>query len=100
LQHQGSDNVLVKAAAKILNNTAHHDTLRAVAAIYVGYNGDLSRRKDLSMMYPNVSGYVQSAIYYSTRRWPGVERGNAKAKWGSHGPLNSLITAAFSNPEK
>jgi hypothetical protein len=57
--------------------------------------GDLDRRKSLGTLYPKVSSYIQSAIYYSSRYWHGVERSNAKANWGGHGTLNMLLTAAL-----
>jgi hypothetical protein len=85
----------VKIAASILKDTERHDALRAVAAIYVGRFGEHARRKALISYYPSVSPYVQSAIYFSSRHWPTIERGNARASWGSHNPLNILITAAI-----
>ncbi len=85
----------VKIVASILKDTERHDALRAVAAIYVGRFGAHARRKALMSYYPSVSPYVQSAIYFSSRYWPSVERGNAKASWSSQSPLNVLITAAM-----
>jgi hypothetical protein len=86
----------VKIALDLLKDANGHDGLRAVAAIYVGRFGDHARRKSLIAAYATVSTYVQAAIYFSSRRWPGAERANAKASWGSHGPLNSLLTIAMS----
>lgn len=90
-----SDDASVKEAWDLLKDTARHDALRAVAAIYVGRFGDHSRRKALSKLYTSVSEYVQAAIYYSSRRWPAPERSTAKASWGGHGSLNKLITLAM-----
>jgi hypothetical protein len=85
----------VKVAMSILKDGARHDALRAVAAVYIGRFGEHSRRKALMSYYSSVSPYVQSAIYFSSRNWPSVERGNAKASWGSQSPLNVLLTAAI-----
>jgi hypothetical protein len=75
----------VKKANDLLKDGTRHEALRSVAAIYVGRYGDHSRRKALVSYYNSVSPYIQSAIYFSSRNWPGVERPNAKASWGSHG---------------
>ena len=85
----------VKAALDQLKDANRHDALRAVAAIYVGSFGDHARRKALVSIYPSVSNYVQAAIYYASVKWPGVEKSNAKASWGGHGPLHSLLTNAM-----
>lgn len=85
----------VKAALDLLKDANRHEALRAVAAIYVGSFGDHARRKSLVSIYPTVSNYVQAAIYYVSSRWPGVEKSNAKASWGAHGPLHSLLTNAM-----
>jgi hypothetical protein len=85
----------VKVALDILKDANRHDALRAVAAVYVGRFGDLSRRKTLISIYQTVSQYIQVAIYFSARQWPGAERANAKASWGGHGPLHQLLTAAI-----
>ncbi len=95
-QVKPSDDKAVKSASKILKDANRHDALRAVAAVYIGRYGDLDRRKSLVTIYPAVSTYVQSAIYYSSRFWKGVERSNAKANWSGLGPINSLITIALS----
>jgi hypothetical protein len=81
----------------ILKDGDRHEALRAVAAIYAGRFGDHQRRKALIAYYGSVSQYVQAAIYFSTRGWPGIERSNAKASWGSQNPLNSLLTAGMAN---
>jgi hypothetical protein len=86
----------VKVAMGILKDGDRHEALRGAAAVYVGRFGEHSRRKALVQLYGSVSTYIQSAIYFSSRNWPSVERSNAKASWGSHNPLNSLITAALS----
>jgi hypothetical protein len=85
----------VKAALDLLRDANRHEALRAVAAIYVGRFGDHTRRKALISIYRSVSSYIQAAIYYSSRHWPGTERSNAKASWGGHSPLHSLLTAAM-----
>jgi hypothetical protein len=85
----------VKVAMDMLKDGDRHDALRGAAAVYVGRFGEHPRRKALVALYGSVSPYVQSAIYFSSRNWPGVERSNAKASWGSHNPLNILITAAL-----
>jgi hypothetical protein len=86
----------VKVAMDILKDGDRHEALRGAAAVYVGRFGEHPRRKALVALYGSVSPYVQSAIYFSSRNWPGVERSNAKASWGSHNPLNILVTAALS----
>ena len=71
----------------------------SVAAIFVGRFGDMARRKNLNAIYPKLSGYIQAAIYFSSRSWPGVERSNARASWGKHTQLNALITAGIANQQ-
>ena len=95
-QVRARDDAAVKGAFDLLKDASRHDALRAVAAIYVGRYGDLARRKALISIYPSVSNYVQTAIYYSSRMWPGVERSTAKNSWGGHSPLHALLTAAMS----
>jgi hypothetical protein len=90
-----ADDSKVKVALDLLRDSARHDALRAVAANYVGRFGDHTRRRALFAIYPTVSNYVQAAIYYSSRRWPDAERSTARASWGGHGPLHSLLTAAM-----
>ncbi|WP_068728948.1 hypothetical protein [Tardiphaga robiniae] len=95
LQKKPQDDGPIKIALRILKDATRHDALRAVAAIYVGRFGDHARRKNLFSIYTSVSSYIQTAIYFSSRAWPSVERGNAKASWGAHGPLNTLLTSAM-----
>jgi hypothetical protein len=85
----------VKLALDIARDGTRHDALRAVAAYFVGRFGDHARRTALRTLYPQVSNYVQAAIYASSRFWPGVERSNAKATWAGHGALHSLLTVAM-----
>jgi len=85
----------VKVAMDLLQDANRHESLRAVAAIFVGRFGDHSRRLTLSSVYPTVSPYIQSAIYFSSRRWRKAERLTAKNNWGSHGQLNQLLTQAL-----
>ena len=100
LQRKPEDDGPVKIALRILKDATRHDALRAVAAIFVGRYGDHARRKNLFSIYSTVSNFIQSAIYFSSRSWPPVERGNAKASWGSHSPLNTLLTSAMGNQKK
>lgn len=83
------------AAIKIIRDANRHDALRATAAVYIGRYGDLDRRKAVVTLYPKVSSYVQSAIYFSSAYWKGVERSNAKASWGGQGNLNALLTGGI-----
>lgn len=92
-----AEDAAVKVALNLLKDANRHEALRAVAAIYVGRFGDHARRKSLIAAYPSVSQYIQAAIYFSSRRWQSAERNTAKASWGSHGPLNSLLTKAMAN---
>lgn len=91
-----ADDAAVKTALDLLRDANRRDALRAVAAIYVGRFGDHTRRRALISIYGSVSSYIQAAIYYSSKWWPGVERSNAKASWGGHSTLHSLLTAAMS----
>jgi hypothetical protein len=86
----------VKIALDLLQDANRHETLRAVAAIFVGRFGDHSRRLTLLAVYTTSSPYVQSAIYFSSRRWPRAEKLTAKNNWGGHGQLNRLLTLAIS----
>lgn len=85
----------VKLALDMARDGNRHDVLRAAAAYYVGRFGDHARRTAIRTSYPQVSNYVQAAIYASSRFWPGVERSNAKASWAGHGQLHSLLTVAM-----
>lgn len=96
LQIKPIDDAPVKAALDLLKDANRHDALRAAAAMYIGRYGDAIRRKALIGIYPSVSSYIQSAIYFASNTWPGVERANAKANWGGHGHLNQLLTIAMS----
>ena len=95
LKHGEADAESIKAAMDMAKDGSLHDALRAVAVIYVGRYGDADRRKLLAGLYPKVSTYVQCAIYYSSRTWPGAERANAKAMWSNHSELNKLLTSAM-----
>jgi hypothetical protein len=90
----------VKAALDLLRDATRHEALRAVAAVYVGRYGDHSRRKSLKTIYPSVSPYIQSAIYFSSRHWPNPEKLTAKASWGTNNPLNQLLSIAMENKPK
>jgi len=89
------DDDSVREATRILQDQRRHEALRGVAAIFVGRFGDHARRKMLVSSYPSLSMYVQAAIYYSSRRWPKVERNNARANWSGHSPLHNLLTVAL-----
>lgn len=91
-----SNDDAVKSAQGLLKDANRHEALRATAAIYCGRYGDHARRKSLSSLYTSVSPYIQAAIYFSSRSWPGVERSNARASWGAHSALHALITNALS----
>jgi len=91
-----AEDAYVKVVFNILNDANRHEALRAVAATYVGRFGDHARRKSLISIYQSVSNYMQAAIYYSSKDWPGVERVNAKASWAGHGQLHGLLTIAIS----
>jgi Reverse transcriptase (RNA-dependent DNA polymerase) len=95
LQVKPNNDDATDAAVKILKDANRHDAVRAIAAIYIGRYGDLDRRKALVTLYPKVAHYIQAAIYFSSLYWKGVERSNAKANWGSHGILSSLLTTAL-----
>ncbi|WP_333571875.1 RNA-directed DNA polymerase [Sphingomonas sp.] len=82
----------IKSCAALLNDANRHDGLRAVAAMFIGRYGDYDRRKALFQTYQNVSDYVKLAIYFSSRRWPGVERKNARDSWGGHSQLHKLMS--------
>lgn len=92
--------VNVKAALVILKDGSCHDALRAVAGVFVGECGDHSRRKELTTLYPNLTAYVQAAIFFSSKNWPIVERKNAKVAWSNHGPLNQLLAKAMEAKSK
>jgi hypothetical protein len=94
-QADGAPDTEVRVVWDLLRDANRHEALRAVAAIFVGRFGDHTRRIGLASIYSSVSNYVQAAIYYSSRQWPGPERANARASWSGHGPLHSLITAAM-----
>ena len=85
-----------KVALDLLQDANRHETLRAVAAIFVGRFGDHSRRLTLLGVYTTSSQYIQSAIYFSSRKWPKVERQTAKNNWGNHSALNKLLSHAMS----
>jgi len=92
-----ADEAVVKPAWAVFQDANRHEALRANAAIIVGRYGDLARRKSLVDAYAACPPFVQAAIYYSSRRWPKVEKANAKNAWSQHGTLNELITTAIAN---
>jgi hypothetical protein len=98
MQVENGGSEAVKIMVAILNDASRHDALRAVAAIFVGRFGDHGRRVDLFNTYRAVPEYVQLAIFYSSATWPPVERKNARASWGGHGPLHILMAAKLTGP--
>jgi hypothetical protein len=90
-----ADEQVVKPAWALFQDANRHEALRANAAIIVGRYGDLARRKGLVDAYAVCPPFVQAAIYYSSRKWPNVEKGNAKSAWSKHGVLNTLLTVAM-----
>jgi hypothetical protein len=91
------DDDQVKLVSDILRDGNKHEALRAVAGYFVGRFGDHARRIALRNTYAQFPPYIQAAIYASSRFWPGVEKGNAKATWGANGLLNQLLTNAIEN---
>ncbi len=87
----------VGEALRILRAGTRHEATRATAAIFVGRYGDAARRRALVAVYGTLSPYIQAAIYFSSRYWPRVEKGNAKAQWGSLNPLNEMLTKAMAS---
>lgn len=90
-----ADEKVVKPAWALFQDANRHEALRANAAIIVGRYGDLARRKGLVDAYAACSPFVQAAIYYSSRKWPKVEKANAKSSWSQHGVLNTLLSVAI-----
>lgn len=95
MQGPKPNDALVKQAYDLLKDGNRHEAMRAVAGYFVGRFGDHARRNELRNAYAQFSPYIQAAIYASSRFWPGVESGNAKAMWGPHGLLNQLLTKAM-----
>lgn len=85
----------VKIVFDLFKDATRHEALRAVAVIYVGRFGNHTRRMALIADYGSATAYIQSAMYYSTKWWPSVEKGNVKA-WAASSPLNKLISVAIS----
>lgn len=99
LKVKPKDSNPIQMALAIFRDAGRHETLRAVAAIYVGTYGDLGRRKILISLYAGLTPYLQAAIYFSTKDWPHNERAGARASWRSLTSLNSLLTSAMSAPK-
>lgn len=95
MQAGSASKASIKNCVSLLNDANRHDGLQAVAAMFVGKFGDHDRRKALFQTYKSVSEYVQIAIYFSSRRWPSVERKNARDSWGGHGQLHKLMSKAL-----
>lgn len=86
----------VKTAAKIVSNGNGSEALRAIAANFVGKFGDHTRRDTLREQYSSLPEYVRAAVFYSSRNWPAVEKGNAKALWSQESKLHAAIASAMS----
>lgn len=98
LQAKSYKDETVKTVWDVFDDANRHQALRAVAAIFVGRYGDHARRTNLINAYGPVGNpYIQTAIYYSSRWFPSVERTNARKTWGSLSELNELMTAALQN---
>lgn len=98
LQARKYDDDIIKIVWDVFNDANRHQALRAVAAIFVGRYGDHARRTNLINAYGPVGNpYIQSAIYFSSRWFPSVERANARKTWGNLSELNELMTAALQN---
>lgn len=98
LQAKAYKDDTVKVVWDVFSDANRHEALRAVAAIFVGRYGDHARRTNLINAYgPVGSPYIQSAIYFSSRWFPGAERANARKTWGSLSELNELMSAALQN---
>lgn len=87
----------VRLVINVLKDANRHESLRAVAAIFVGFHGDIVRRKELGSIYKSSTNYIKAAIYFSSIKWPKVERSNARANWTGSSDLNRLMTIAFDN---
>jgi hypothetical protein len=96
LQRRQNDDMIVRDVYQVFKS-GRHDAVRAVAAIFVGSNGDQARRNDLAADCPNAPEYVQSAIYYVSRRWKGASAGNMHAQWGNRSDLNKLISSGWNS---
>ena len=91
VQHSGATRKAVGAAASILRDGNRHESLRAAAGIVVGQFGGHDRRLELFEAFRKAPEYVQLAIYYGSRRWPGVERKNARSAWSRDSALFTLV---------
>ncbi len=100
LQRKECPDAVVRQVARVFRDRNYHECVRAIAAIFVGRKGDRVRVDALASECANESHYVQSAIYFSSRSWPGSARTNMRAQWGNRGELNTLISGAIENSEK
>lgn len=92
LQSKMSDPTAVKDSLTILRTDTFSETVRALAAIYVGSHGTAAQRRILKMRYTDEgSPYVRGAILYSSRYFPTNEREACLTSWGGHTPTNTLI---------
>lgn len=90
----------VKMVWDLYKDANLHESLRAVAAIFVGRFGDQERQTDLVDSYASAGTYyVQSAIYFSSRWFkPKAAAATAKTSWSNLNELNELITYGFDRP--
>lgn len=92
LQSRLSDLSGVKDSLTILRTDAFSETVRALAAIYVGSHGTPAQRRILKMRYSDEgSPYVRGAILYASRYFPKNERDACLTSWGGHTQTNMLI---------
>lgn len=86
----------LKKAQQLAQSGNSHEALRAAAMPVVAKLGSYNRRKSLVDSYATLgSPYLQSALLYSSRYFPPVERRNAMSAWSAHNQLNRLIATAL-----
>ncbi len=95
VQHDSATPAAVSVVSAILEDGERHEALRAAAAIFVTKFGNHSRRLELFETFKSVPEYVQAALYFGTRRWPDVERRNARSAWSRDTHLFHLISATM-----
>lgn len=87
----------VTRALRVAQDRSHSIALRAVAAVFVGRNGNASQRRALKNLYADEpSEYVRSAVLYSSRYFPTPERRTCVRAWGGHSDTNSLVARTVS----
>jgi hypothetical protein len=96
-QAESYNDAAVKTVAKVVANGNASEALRAIAANFVGRFGDHTRRDALREQYASLPEYVRGAVFYASRNWPAVEKGNAKALWSQESELHKAIAEAMAN---